>query len=307
MHAEPDRVARIVEAEADEIAFHYVDTTERIAPMLQAIRPDAVFGISQATFPGSAQRAALTASSVRWFQVGGVGYDHLGAWDRDKVVVTNCGGLLAPFLAETMTGAMLALNANFPAYWNQKKEMLWQPIAFRPLQGRTLLIVGAGAIGGRVGRNAKSLGMKVLSITRSASAADWADESFGANQLDEILPKADFISVHIRLSEETRHLFDRRRLALLKADAIFMNASRGAVVDEEALIDALRRRSIRAAYLDVFEKEPLDRDSPLWSLENVMITPHASDNVVDWQERFAARFNENLQRWNSGQPLLGLL
>jgi phosphoglycerate dehydrogenase-like enzyme len=121
------------------------------------------------------------------------------------------------------------------------------------------------------------------------------------------VPEADFISLHVPLNAETHRLIGAKTFRAMKPEAMFLNTSRGAVVDQAALVTALQSKQIAAAYLDVFEEEPLPATHPLWSLENVIITPHMADSVSDWPQRFAVLFSDNLERHLSGKPLLNIL
>ncbi|NQV44078.1 MAG: D-2-hydroxyacid dehydrogenase, partial [Rhodospirillales bacterium] len=119
--------------------------------------------------------------------------------------------------------------------------------------------------------------------------------------------QADFVSLHVRMSEQTRGMINGEMLAAMKPGSFLINTSRGPVVDEAALTEALQRGHLGGAYLDVFETEPLPSDSLLWDMPNVIITPHAADNVHDWVPRFAHMFVDNLERWNTGQNLVNVV
>src|SRR5262249_13356935 len=159
-----------------------------------------------------------------------------------------------------------------------QRERVWRPQVFRPLAGQTILIVGLGAIGAWVAHNAKAFGMRVLAIRRQPQSHDSVDALYRPGDLSAILGEADIVTLHVRLDQTTRRLIDARMLAAMKRGALLINTSRGAVVDEAALIDALNSGHLGGAYLDVFETEPLPPESPLWRLENVLVTPHAADN-----------------------------
>lgn len=285
------------------LAISYANSTEAISDTLERVRPEVVFSIKDSGFAGDVHRKAIQFPSVRWFHVGGSGYEHVVPWDPDKVTVTNGAGVLARFLAETVTGAMLMLNGNLLRYREQQRQVLWEPIPFRSLVGQTSLVVGVGVIGGFVADNAKALGMRVLGIRRSGRPHPSVDEIHPPEALYDLLGQADVVSLHLRLNEETRHLFDRRALAAMKPGALLINTSRGPVVKEADLVAALESGHLGGAYLDVFETEPLPAESPLWSLDRVFITPHASDNVARWTRLFAERFADNLDRWLRGEPL----
>jgi phosphoglycerate dehydrogenase-like enzyme len=182
------------------------------------------------------------------------------------------------------------------------------PHSFRPIQGQTLLILGLGAIGKSVARIANTLGMRVLATSRSTDQAHPdVDELHPHARFRELLPRADVLSVHWRHTADTEGLIDRAVLEALPRHAIFINTARGAIVNETDLVDVLQGGHLGGVYLDVFATEPLSPESPLWSMDRVLISPHASDNTVDWTQRFARMFADNLDRWKSGAPLVNIV
>jgi phosphoglycerate dehydrogenase-like enzyme len=303
LHDRPDDFRDLLRARFPDLAIAYATTPEEVAPALEEARPEVVFSIKQPDFPGSTHRPAVDFASVRWFQVGGSGFEHIVPWDGGRLTVTNCAGVLSRFLAETVTGAMLMLNGGFPRYLRQQAEALWAPHPFRPISDQTLLVVGLGEIGGQVAANAKALGMRVLGIRRRQEPHPAVDELLPPDALFDALARADVVSLHLRLGEETRGLFGRRAFAAMRPGALFINTARGPIVEEAALVEALRSGHLGGAYLDVFETEPLPPESPLWGFETAVLTPHASDNVTDWPRIFAAFFADNLDRWRAGEPL----
>ena len=303
-HNEPDDFRDLLASRFPDLPFVYASTAEEVLEGLRAHDPEVVFSIKHPGSPDPVHAPIPRHPSVRWIQVGGSGFDHLVPWDADRITVTNGAGVLAPYLAETVTGAMLALACGFPNYAEQQRARRWRPVPFTPLRGGTLLVVGFGRIGECVARNAKALGMRVFATRGRPAPHPAADEMHGPDMLDSLLPEADFVSLHARLDATTRGLLSREMIAAMKPGAYLLNTSRGAVVDEAALVDALRSGHLGGAYLDVFATEPLPAESPLWSMPNVLVTPHASDNIVGWPRRFAELFADNLERWLAGEPLL---
>ena len=303
-HSDPDDFRDLLDARFPDVEFVYATNAQGIVEALARHDPGAAFSIKHPGFPSSGHVPIPAHPSVRWIQIGGSGFDHLLPWDTKRITVTNGAGVLAPFLAETVTGAMLALGGGFLNYLGQQRERRWHPVAFTPLRDRTLLVVGFGKIGECVARNAKALGMRVLAVRGAPAPHPAADEMHGPDALQALLPRADFVSLHVRLNPATRGMLSREGLAAMKAGAYLVNTSRGPVVDEAALIDALRSGHLAGAYLDVFETEPLPAESPLWSMPNVLITPHSADNIHGWPRRFAELFADNLDRWRAGEPLL---
>ena len=286
---------------------HYIEKPETLAQALADIAPEIAFTLKSDGMPGPALRQTMDCRSLRWVYVGGSGYDHLLPLDNPSITVSNAAGVLASHLAENVTGAMLALNGNFLKYAHQQQNKIWRSLRFAPLAGQTLLVVGLGQIGARVAANARNLGMRVLATRRMATAHPDVDEVMATEALPELLPRADFVSLHVRLSPSTHHLFSDEAFSHLRRGAYFINTSRGPVVDEPALIRALDSGQIGGAYLDVFEQEPLQMQSPLWTQPNVLLTPHAADNIFGWQRQFLAHFADNLERYRAGQQVANVV
>lgn len=303
LHDRPEDFRGLLAARFPDLTIAYATTGEAVPAALERLRPEVVFSIKQPGFSSAHHRPAVDFPTVKWFQVGGSGYEHILPWDRERLTVTNCAGVLARFLAETVTGAMLLLNGGFLRYLEQQRRGEWRPHEFRPLVGQTLAVVGLGQIGGRVAANAKALGLRVLGIRRSDAPHPAADAIHPPDALHRVLAEADIVSLHLRLDEDTRHVIDRDAFAAMRPGALFINTARGPIVDESALIAALEAGHLGGAYLDVFETEPLPAESPLWRMNNVFLTPHAADAVPDWPARFAQFFADNLERWLAGRPL----
>ncbi len=270
--------------------------------------PEIAFTIGSRALPRPTHGRIVAHPTIRWFHVGGSGTEHVdGRWDPARTTVTNSVGVLAPFLAETCIGAILALNHGLLAYRAQQARREWREIPFRPLMGQRLLVVGAGAIGGELSRRAAAMGMEVVAIRRSDAPVPGAVEVLPPEALAASLSEADVVSLHLRLTPETRGLFDAAMFARMKPGALFLNSARGGHVVEADLAAALRSGHLAGAWLDVFETEPLSAESPLWDLPTLLVTPHTADGVVDWQERFTALFADNLTAWRAGRPLTNLV
>jgi len=213
-----------------------------------------------------------------------------------RVMFASSAGIHATPLAEWSIFGILAFTKSLPRLLEDKANKRWaEHYPTDELPGKNLLVVGMGSIGREVARLAEAFGMTVAGLRRSD----------GPERLRELIPGADAIVVAVPLTDETRGLIDRQTIALMKQDAIFVNVGRGAVVDEQALIDALRSGRLRGAALDVFAEEPLPAASPLWTLDNVIVSPHTAALSVKENERVVERFAENLRRYLAGQELLG--
>lgn len=303
VHDRPEDFRDLLQTRFPEVEFEFATSPDEVVPRLEATNPEIVFSIKHTGFPGPTHRPIVHHPSVQWVQIGGSGYEHIQPWDAGRTKVTNCAGVLSRHLAETVTGAILALNGGFIRYVEQQQRRVWKAYPFRPLSEQTLLIVGLGQIGGHVAANAKALGMRVLAIRRTDTSHPAVDGIYPPEQLPDVIARADVVSLHVRLTAETHHLFDASMFSAMKKGAFLINTARGPVVDEVALVEAVTGGQLGGAFLDVFETEPLPDSSPLWQLPNVLLTPHASENVLGWPRKFAEFFANNLDCWLNGRSL----
>ena len=250
--------------------------------------------------------AASQAQRLRWIQMTSAGIDPLLPW-RDRLghcTITNARGMHADQMADYAMAAMFMLHWDMPRILRDQAGAVWRREPKAPLAGRTLGIVGLGAIGQEIARRAQCAGMEVLGVNRSGAAVASVAEVHGQERLYDVLPRCDFVLLVVPATAETRGLIDAASLRLMKPTACLVNFARGSVVEEQALIDALRDGTIKAAVLDVFAVEPLPAESPLWSMPNVILTPHIAGMSDDYETRFAASFAANLARYRLGKPLL---
>ena len=230
------------------------------------------------------------------------------------VLVTNARSVHGPVVAEHAVALMFALAKCLPTAVRYQQQHVWaqEQIAYQhpppvELSGSTLGLIGYGAIGGEIARTALALGMRVLVVREHPERANGVEETFGLDRLDEVVAQSDFLVLAAPLTEKTRHLVNTERLARMKPEAYLVNVSRGALIDEAALVDTLRNRRIGGAGLDVFDREPLSADSPLWDLDNLLITPHTAAQTDKMWERHYELIHENIRRYLGGEPLLGLV
>lgn len=234
-------------------------------------------------------------------QTGGHAYhlDAVAAKDRGIVVTLGRRGTGPKAAVPELTfGLAIAALRQFPAAQRAMAVGEWPPIMGRTLAGRTLGLLGTGRHGSKVAAIAAAFGMTVISWARPGSAG--ADPSIARVDLEELLSRSDVLSIHLRLSPESTGLLDARRLAQMKPGAILINTSRGAIVDEAALVTALRDGPLAAAGLDVFEREPLPADSPLRTLGNVVLTPHIGWTVEEVLDEFMVIATEQLADYLGG-------
>jgi phosphoglycerate dehydrogenase-like enzyme len=253
-----------------------------------------------------------SAKKLKWIHstAAGVGQLMYPELRESGVVLTNARGIHSKPMAEHILGMIIAMSRRFPdafrfqraAHWAQQE--IWDARPFE-LNGKILLIVGFGSIGQQLARLLQPVAMRIWGITHSGRGdTQFAEHILPSTSLHSALPQADFIVVAAPETPETRHMIGEKELALMKSTAYLINIARGTLVDQDALIAALRARAIAGAALDVTEEEPLAPDNPLWNLENVFITPHISAATDLLWERQEKLLLENLDRWFGGRELL---
>jgi phosphoglycerate dehydrogenase-like enzyme len=200
---------------------------------------------------------------------------------------------------------MFALSRRLHFFVKAQAERRWERRGrLGELEGATLGVIGVGAIGAKLAEKARGVGMRVLGLRRDpARACPNVEHMFGPDGLHALLAQADWVAITAALTPETQGLFGAAELAAMKPGAYLINIGRGAIVDEQALIAALRDGGIGGAGLDVFEHEPLPDDSPLWTLKNVIVTPHFAGATPHYAERVTDIFVDNLARYRRGEPL----
>jgi phosphoglycerate dehydrogenase-like enzyme len=224
------------------------------------------------------------------------------------VAVSTSAGANASVVAQTALGGVLALSRRFPQLMAAQARRTWAPLIAGPLPpdlaGQTAVLVGWGGIAQRLHAWLTMLGVAVIVVRHGAEPAGPGIETVRYGRLPIVLPRAQWLLLACPLSDRTRRLVDAAALAALPAGAMLVNVARGEVVDEAALTDALQSGHLGGAFLDVFEHEPLAAASPLWTLPNVMLTPHSAGQSAGNAARVAALFTDNLGRWLRDEPLV---
>lgn len=307
-------------AVSSRIAEQYGDQIRAIAPVAELVSPAAsgwtgdseqaeVAYFSDDFWTTPEGRAATVSlfglPNVRWFHSFSAGIDHpaFGALLERGVTLTNSSGSSSVPIAEYVMAMMLRVTKRMDAWSAAQRERRWESLETQELSGKTAGIVGLGHIGSEVARLAKAFRMNVIGCRRARRAVRYVDEIVPPEGLPALLAASDFVVLAVPLSSATERLIGKRELDAMRRDAWLINISRGRVVDEAALIDALQQRTIGGACLDVFEQEPLPPDSELWSLSNAIITPHNSGGSPRNVERATSIFLDNLRRYVDGRPL----
>lgn len=276
-----------------------------------------MIGDAEVAFSAQVRAEHLAAAPrLRWIHspAAGVGSMLFPAMVDSPVVLTNSRGLSADTIAEHVIAVTLALfrhvhvAVRYQARREWAQDIIGAPPANRMLAGAPVLVVGLGSIGTAVARRMHALGARVSAVRRRSAAVPDGVASVGSpDRLREMLREADVVVVAAPQTRETRGLIGRAELEAMRPDAILVNVSRGKLVDEDALAAALRAGTIGGAALDVFAHEPLAADSPLWDMQNVLITPHTSGFRPDHWDAATALFADNLRRFERGEPLLNVV
>ncbi len=246
------------------------------------------------------------ADRLQWLHIAAAGVDpvmfpELRASD---VVLTNSRGVFDDSIAEYVLGQILAFAKDMPRSLRLQDERTWKHRETERIAGTSALVVGTGPIGRAIARMLRAAGLRVSGAGRRARDDD---PDFGTvhatDRLTDHLPDADYVVAIAPLTDQTKGMFDARAFAAMKPSARFVNVGRGELVVTADLVAALRAGDIAGAALDVFDTEPLPADHPLWTMDQVLISPHMSGDVVGWRNELVAVFAENFRRWRAGEPL----
>ena len=255
------------------------------------------------------------ARKLQWIHAPAAAVDRLLIPElvESDVIVTNAREVHGAVVAEHVIALVFALAKRIPQAVRLQQKHIWGQEAIwnenpkpRELAGATLGLIGMGSIGCEVAKKASTLGMRVIASREHTGKEKplGVDEIFSSDQIERVLVQSDYVVLAVPLTADTRGLIDRKRLGAMKPGACLINVGRGPLIDESALVGALRERRIGGAALDVFEQEPLPADSPLWELDNLLITPHTAALTEKLWQRHYALFSENLRRWVAHEPLL---
>ncbi|HEV2388237.1 MAG TPA: D-2-hydroxyacid dehydrogenase [Candidatus Acidoferrales bacterium] len=305
----PAELAESIRRRWPEMKVVHLPTYDRLAEEIADTHIHVGYALRPAQF--------RQARNLRWIHVTAAGVSQMmfPEFVASDVVLTNARGVNAIPIGDHTIGMMIALARHFPSAWRHQAARRWAQQQIwdenprpRELAGQRLLLVGLGSIGREIAVRARGFAMKITAVTRSGRDRDGlADEILPADRLDSALVEADFVVLAAPETTATRQLLDARRLALMKPSAFLINVSRGTLVHEAALEEALRSRRIAGAAIDVAAEEPLPPESPLWSLDNIIITPHLANATESLWQRQAAILMETLDRWFSGRDLINVV
>lgn len=249
------------------------------------------------------------ARNIKWIHTGSAGFDWVMVPEVEarRITVSRSADVMSIPMAEFAFGAMLDHAKHLYQLHQAQQQRAWEPPMHSELHGKTLLIIGAGSIGKRIGTLAQAFGMRVIGINRDGRPVAEMHETHASDKLDALLPQANYIILTAPATPETRGMINAKRLALMQPHAYLINLARGALIVEQDLMHALEQGQIAGACLDAFVTEPLPPESPLWKTPNLLISPHASYRTPDIRQRVFDEFAHNLERYLRGEPVINTM
>ncbi|NGO12984.1 D-2-hydroxyacid dehydrogenase [Streptomyces sp. HC44] len=236
----------------------------------------------------------------RWVHTASAGVDHLMCPElaESDTVVTNARGVFDQPIAEYVAALVLAMAKDLPRTWELQRAREWRHRESQRVAGTRACVVGSGPIGRAIVQTLKALGITTALVGRTPRSG-----IHGPGELDRLMARADWVVSVAPLTDETYGMFDARRFGLMQPSARFINVGRGQLVVEDALAEALSKHWIAGAALDVFEREPLTPESPLWDIPGLIVSPHMSGDTIGWRDELGTQFVELYERWEAGEPL----
>ncbi len=303
---------------SSELEDRHVAQVQEVSEGVEVVRPgskeDALAAMPgvEVIFGGMSREMFRRAERLRWVQTWGAGVDGIlfPEFVESEVILTSAKGTVGVHLAEHAMALLLGLTRGIA--WAVRKPNWDQRMPIRlaswELIDRTMGIVGLGGTGRELAVRAHGFGMRVLAVdAEQIEAPDCVEACWGMDRFHDLLAESDVVGVCAPLTPETAGIFNREAFARMQAHALLINVTRGKIVDEDALMEALEQRQIGGAGLDVTPQEPLPEDHPLWRMENVIITPHVAGGSPNRQDRIVKLFCENLKRLMAGEPMLSVI
>ena len=287
------------------LEFVHITTDEKLTKMIPELDILTTYHIKETSFSNA-------IAQLKWIHFGVAGLEHslFPKLLKSKTTITNASGIHAGPISEFVISTILYFAKQFKdcqkfmqtenwTQWQVAKQMI-------QLKGKTIGIIGFGSLGKAIAKKAKAFDMKVIATRRLQKKVEHkktVDELIPVSNLSHLLKNSDFIVVACPLTPLTRGMIGKRELSLMKSSAIIINIARGEIINEAALINALQNKTLAGAALDVFDKEPLPKESPLFALDNVFLSPHISGNFPEYQHDVMVQFADNLNRYLAGKDL----
>jgi phosphoglycerate dehydrogenase-like enzyme len=304
--AEP--VLRRLEEAGPEVTTKIAKKADELGPALESARVLYSWSGSRAEIKHVLERSPR----LEWIHSRSAGLDSLLFPEliASRIPLTNGSGVFSQSLGEFVITGALYFAKDIPRMVRSKAERRWDVFELFELSTQTMGIVGHGDIGRAIARRAKAMGMRVLALRRDTAARpgdEDVDRVFATAELHQMLPECDYVVASAPLTPETKHMIGAAEFNAMKPSAVVMNVGRGPVIDEAAMTEALRTGRIHGAALDVFEVEPLPQESPLWAMDNVLISAHMADHTKTWINDAVSFFLEQFGRWRRGEPLMNVV
>jgi len=287
------------------LEFVHIPTDEKLTKMIPELDILTTYHIKETSF-------ANATAQLKWIHFGIAGLEHSLFPDilKSKTIITNASGIHAGPVSEFVMSAILYFAKRFKdcqkfmqtknwTQWEVAKQMV-------QLKGKTIGIIGFGSLGKAIAKKAKAFDMRVVATRRLQKKVDYkktVDELIPISKLSHLLKNSDFVVVACPLTPLTRGMIGKKELTRMNSSSFIINIARGEIINEAALIKALQNKTIAGAALDVFEKEPLPKESPLFALDNVFLSPHISGNFPEYQHDVMVQFADNLKRYLAGKDL----
>lgn len=301
-----------------EVSSNEIKSMQEIAPDAEVINIAArdvnteQIGQADIVFGWLDTKEIEMAKNLKWLHLPSAGADgflNRESYCNKNIILTNSRGVFGLPIAEHVFSMIFAYNRNLPSYFKNQQVGKWERInSIKDFYGSTIGIIGFGNIGSEIAIRAKAFGAKVLAVKRTAGIKpDYVDDLYNEEGIDTLLEQSDYVILALPETPKTKGIISKARLAKMKKDAFIVNVGRGTLIDQPALLEALKSNSIGGAGLDVTDPEPLPQDNPLWSLPNVIITPHTSGGSPTNSLRRSKIFNKNLELYVEGKPLLNIV
>jgi phosphoglycerate dehydrogenase-like enzyme len=300
----------VVAGETDEPAFSMLQDVPHVLITESPVPEQVCDGITTILYwssPRLLREMFPACHQLRWIHSRSAGLDNLlfSELVHSDVILTNGKGIFSATLGEFALAAILYFAKDLPRMRKNQVAHKWAPFDVERIEGQTVGIVGYGDIGRAVATRVYSMGMRVLATKRHIPKEpdSFIERYYLSADMHAMLALSDYVVVTAPLTPETRHMISDAEFAAMKPTAIIINVGRGPVIDEQALVRALIEKQIKGAGLDVVEHEPLPEDSPLYAMENVLLSPHCADNVAGWKEDAMRFFLEQYARYEKNEPL----